>query len=811
MKKVTLIGNAHLDPAWLWPWTDGYAEVRATFRSALDRIKEFPDFIFTCSSAAYYKWIEESDPEMFEEIRQRVKEGRIVPVNGWWVQPDCNIPCGESFARQSLYSQNYYFEKFGITCKTGYNVDSFGHSGMLPQILKLSGMDSYVFMRPGNHENPKVPGLFLWESKDGSQVKTFKIPDGYGSDNRGIRGKIDRSKATVDEHGTMMFYGVGNHGGGPTIFMLKTLEEEMKKEDNLLFYGSPDSYFAELDADDLPIFRDDLQIHAIGCYTAFLPVKQQNRLAETSVLHAEYWNTVAGQLAGEKPQTARLKDAWERILFNQFHDILCGCSVRDVYQSALASFGYASTIGTEVMNSAVQRISRNIDTLGEDDLPTSKDEDWMLWGLGKKGTPLVVFNSCAHDAVLPVQARGNFACITDSNGNEMEIQRVRCQVTNGDSDKWNTLFCAPIPAMGWKTFWLHKNTDSAYTPETDLSGRSDLLANRKLSVRFDEEGNLNSIFLKDQKIELLSGSASFLVIDETNSDTWGHNLFEYRNVIGKFKVTSSEMIENGPVRVSIRQNLEFNRSNILATWRVYKASEKIELNLLVDWHEHHRMLKLELPVRTGENGVAEAEIPYGSIIREQNGKEKPLQRWIDIKGDNGGVCLVNDSNYAADVLDRTVRMTLLRSPIFADHYGVRDDQCEFTDQGEHRINFVLLPHDSSSFTEADAVKAANELNKTPYLVYETYHHGALALESRTLQCSADNVCVTAFKYAEDGNGYILRCYETNGIRTEATLHITALNYDLTFQIDPYQIVTFRILPGKEIKAEKVLLTEFPLN
>ena len=211
--KVHLIGNAHLDPIWLWRWQEGCGEVLQTFRSALDRLNEYPDFVFTCSSASYYKWVEEIDPDMFAEIRARVKEGRWVPVNGWWVQPDCNMPSAESFARQALYSQLYYNEKFGRICKTAYNVDSFGHSGMLPQIIKNGGMTAYVMMRPGAHENAEIPNMFMWESFDGTQIPTFHIPDasGYGSGNaEAINRSRDLAEKLINEegHGMMIFYGV---------------------------------------------------------------------------------------------------------------------------------------------------------------------------------------------------------------------------------------------------------------------------------------------------------------------------------------------------------------------------------------------------------------------------------------------------------------------------------------------------------------------------------------------------------------------------------------------------------------------------
>ena len=215
-QKIHLIGNAHLDPTWLWRWQEGCGEVLQTFRSAAERLREYDDFVFTCSSACYYKWVEEIDPGLFEEITQLVKEGRWVPVNGWWIQPDCNMPCAESFARQALYSQLYYYEKFGKICRTGYNVDSFGHNAMMPQLLTKGGMRCYVMMRPNCRENPDIPeDLFWWDSADGSRVLTYRIPTGYAENGKNAidcaRELLSR-KAEENRHGMMLFYGVGNHG-----------------------------------------------------------------------------------------------------------------------------------------------------------------------------------------------------------------------------------------------------------------------------------------------------------------------------------------------------------------------------------------------------------------------------------------------------------------------------------------------------------------------------------------------------------------------------------------------------------------------
>jgi len=217
-QTLHMIGNAHLDVVWLWPWQEGFGEVKATFRAALDLMNDCDDFLFTASSAALYEWIEHNDPAMFDEIKSRVAEGRWEIAGGWWVQPDCNLPSGESFVRQGLYGQRYFKEKLGVTATVGYNVDSFGHHAMLPQILRKCGLSRYVFMRPQRHEMGLPGPLFWWESDDGSCVLAARIPYEYCTWGQELRQHVRKCavelKAPFDE--LLCFYGVGNHGGGPT-------------------------------------------------------------------------------------------------------------------------------------------------------------------------------------------------------------------------------------------------------------------------------------------------------------------------------------------------------------------------------------------------------------------------------------------------------------------------------------------------------------------------------------------------------------------------------------------------------------------
>ena len=293
--KYYLIGNAHLDPVWQWCVSEGLSLVKSTFRSALDRMNEFPDYKFTSACASYYKWIKLNEPEMFEEIKQRIEEGRWGVVGAMWVQPDCNIPSGEAFCRHLLYSQKFFLENFGKTAKTGYNVDSFGHNGMLPQIFKKSGIDNYVYMRPNREEEKtSLPekNFHLWQSPDGSCVKAYRIPDGYGGSIPDERVEYYKAKTQPQ----MIFYGVGNHGGGPTKEHLRQAESLVK--DPAFKYAVPDEYFDETDCTDIPVVSEDLQHHASGCYSANSKVKEANRRAEYELVNAEKFDVLANLLTG---------------------------------------------------------------------------------------------------------------------------------------------------------------------------------------------------------------------------------------------------------------------------------------------------------------------------------------------------------------------------------------------------------------------------------------------------------------------------------------------------------------------------------
>ncbi len=354
-KTLYMIGNAHIDPVWLWQWQEGYHEVIATFRSALDRLTEYDEFVFVASSAALYAWVEHSDPVMFAEIKARIAEGRWHVVGGWWIEPDCNIPGGESLVRQALYGQRYFREKFGVTAATGYNVDSFGHNATLPQILRKAGQRYYVFLRPMPHEKDLPSHLFWWEADDGSRVLAFRVMFEYCTWSKDLEAHIrrcgDALKAPFDTG--MGFFGVGNHGGGPTRENIESIRRLSTQPDlPRLVLSDPDTFFAHVESQDLPIpvVHDELQHHASGCYAAHSGVKRWNRTAENRLIAAEKWSAVAALATGQPYPRAEFTRAWQGVLFNQFHDILAGTALEIAYEDARHLYGEALTAADRALN-----------------------------------------------------------------------------------------------------------------------------------------------------------------------------------------------------------------------------------------------------------------------------------------------------------------------------------------------------------------------------------------------------------------------------------------------------------------------------
>lgn len=814
-KTIKLIGNAHLDPIWLWRWQEGCGEVLQTFRSALDRLYEYDDFIFTCSSAAYYQWVEEIDPKMFEEIRAMVKKGRWVPVNGWWVQPDCNMPSGESFARQALYSQLYYYEKFGITCKTGYNVDSFGHNAMIPQLISKGGMHSYVFHRPGMHENPNIPeNAFWWDSADGSRILAYRIPDGYGAEGKEtIDKRIEEANKRAEEtgHGMMLFYGVGNHGGGPTKGAIEYLKANLKKEGyNELEFSSPDAYFEDMLNQflEIPVWQDELQHHASGCYSATSLVKALNRRAENNLAAAEKWDTISSLVTDAKPKTKEFESAWKKVCFNQFHDILCGCSIMEAYEDVKESESYALNIASEAYNNAVLRISRKIDTWIEGVSDAVFETRHYTGADNGFPRPVVVFNPHSYEINMPVRTYHPSKSVTDSEGNSVIFQNVRSSRSN--DDHLDTLFMAKVPPFGYSTYWLEIERTRA---DKELTGEQDFfMENEYLSVELDSQtGYIKSLVNKETDTEYAGDNflAIPTVINDDKTDTWAHNVFKFHEVKDLMELVSIERVEKGALRSVIRTMHKFNESYLTQEFILSKGQKTLKVDCKAMWQENFTLLKFAFPVG-GKKEISTYEIPNGFIKRPCDGDEEPALNWADLTVSKGGkrfgLSLMSDSKYSYDCPGAELRLTALRNVIFADHYSYRPDaNFNFTDEGLNRFSYGIYLHDGEA-ENSDIVKEAHLFNNNVVTVPESYHKGELQQKDSFLYTNADNVLITALKRCEDGSGdLIIRLYETKGVESTRCYIMSKLfDNGFWFDIGKHEIKTFRVDRELNVKETNFL-------
>jgi len=759
MKKLHLIGNAHIDPVWLWRWQDGYSEVLASWRSALDRMKEYDDFTYTSACAVYYQWVEKTDPEMFAEIQQRVKEGRWNIVGGWFLQPDCNLPCGESFARHTLIAQRYFKEKFGVTARTGYNVDSFGHNASLPKILRAGGMDRYVFMRPSKTEKTLDSDLFTWESDDGSRVSTYRIPTDYNV----IAEKQDQIDGLVDairKDGLprMLFVGIGNHGGGPSSELVRYLKELNLPDGG---FSTPDTYFDQVETQKVPTIREELQHHARGCYSTVTYIKEMNRKCEANLLAAERLCLLAQNLTDYKYPQKALRKGWKNILFNQFHDILAGCSIESSFRDASYLYGETMSITEQAINEAVQAICRKIDTGAASETAIKiPHEGRLVWENEAIGTPIVVFNPHPFPVKEMILRRINASRITDEQYREIPFQYVRWEQTNGEKmDNYAVVFEADVPALGYRVYraFLTKEQIASFP---SLSVTEHRLENRSLCVEFDPAtGEIRKITDKISDKVLAQGGMEAILTDETECDTWAHNQFDLGEICGTFGNPEFRILEQGPVCATLRVTTRCGSSTLIRDYTLTADSDKIAVATTVDFHEKHKALKFTFPASKS----VQCEIPFGTITRNLNNGEDPFGKWFRSEG----LCIANDGKYGYDSTDSQIRMTVLRGAIFADHYGVRDDRCRYMDQGEHRFTYEIFPFR----TVVDAQRRAEVLNMPLRAVNETFHRGPLPLTYRGFSSDAENLLVSAIKKSEDGTESILRVYEAEGKDTTATLEL----------------------------------------
>ena len=786
--RFHMIGQAHIDPVWLWPWTEGISVVHSTFRSALDRMNETPDFCFTASSAQFYHWIAENDPEMIAEISKRVDEGRWNIVGGWWVEPDMNIPSGESMVRQGLYGQLTLQRLLGHRATVAFNPDSFGHASTLPQIIKSQGMDNYIFMRPAPKEKILPTDLFWWEGADGTRVLTYRIPLSY-NDSGSVKNRVEQVLTQFRDQpmkNFMAYYGAGDHGGGATKENIRSIEElKVEKGAPTVFYSTPERYFKEVREEkntNLPVVKDDLQHHAVGCYTAESEIKKGNRQSEAALVTAEKMAAIGSVAWGVNYPKRELTTAWQRVLFLQFHDSLAGTSLFEHSQTAREGYGYALDIAHQATYLAVQKL------------------EWQVPAEDPASQYLLVFNPHAWEVRGNVEYDFNWGTahkssrVEDELGNSLLHQWSAGSTEAGSRKKLvvNTM----IPPLGYRQIRLMDG--DTLKSKTVAFAEENRLENEYLRVHFSTNGSLG-ISDKETGKELFSGGESgcrALVIDDP-SDTWSHDIKTFSNEIGAFENATIKVLENGPLRATIRVTSTYGASTLTIDWTLYTGSRNLEAKVTLDWHEHFKMLKFSFPVDV-ESPTATYETPYGYIERATNGDEDPGQRWIDLSGKRNGstysFTVINDAKYGYNVQGNDMRISIARSAVYAHHNPkVLDMKAEhlWMDQGIQTFRMLLVPH-QDTWQKSNIVRIAEEFMAPSIAIYQGIHGGSMPKSGSFLAVDAQNVVVSAIKQSENGEDIIIRCVETSGLPATATIDLRFSDRKWTGSFRPCEIKTLRI-------------------
>ncbi|MBC8107139.1 MAG: alpha-mannosidase [Anaerolineae bacterium] len=706
--EVSAIGHAHIDTAWLWPLAETHRKCERTFSTATNYMRDYPEYRFACSQAYQYDVIKQRNPDLYKRIKDRVKSGQWVIVGGTWIEPDCNIPSGESLCRQFLFGQRYFEREFGVRCKEFWNPDVFGYNGQLPQIMQLSGITRFLTQKLSwNRFNRPQHGTFTWQGVDGSEVLAhFPPADTYNAMTNGPEGHVkwlrDNIKLFKDHdrahHGVMMF-GYGDGGGGPTKDMLEVMHrcEDLQGLPRLK-QRSSDEFFEliEKDLTDRPLQVGELYFeYHRGTYTSQSLVKRNNRKAE-NLLHDLEFLAIAMSPAKSYPR-AEINKLWEVLLLNQFHDILPGSSITEVYEDSAAQFRDLFTDGERLAESIAGRGKTLVNTIG---VPRREviEQDGKLQLVAAKPFAAAVLERASSTRANVKHERNRF-----------------------------------------------------------------VLSNQHLNATFDEGGKLVSLVHNSSSRETMAapGNVFELYDDRPNDfDAWDVDPFHLETRKVSDPAHRASIVRDDPLRVEVRFEYTIGkRSTLTQTVRLDVDSPRLEFHCDIDWQEHQTFLKVAYPINARSMN-ATYEMQFGNVERPTHYNtsfdlaryEVPLHRWFDFSEHGFGCAILSESKYGGSTFGNTMRLSLLRAP------ESPDPTC---DRGQHQFAWSLMPH-VAGWREAGVVAEAMRFNSPLRLV-------ATAPTESFASCDDANLMMDTIKRAEDSDAAIVRLYECHGARGTARL------------------------------------------
>jgi alpha-mannosidase len=752
--RLVLAGHAHIDTAWLWPVRETKRKCSRTFATMLDLMTRYPEFHFSCSQPVQYEWMKLHYPDIFESIKQRVKEGRWELCGAAWVEPDHNVPSGESLIRQYLYGNRWFEREFGQRSAIAWVPDSFGYTWALPQIMKTCQLKAFVTTKIDWNQLTKFPySMFLWEGADGTRMPAVMPPLNYNGNptpqNCIAQWDLFHQKERVQE--LPFAYGWGDGGGGPTMTML----EHGRRLANIVdvpqceFGRVEDSVARMLEQCDLaklPVYNDELylELHR-ACQITQARTKRNNRKCEVALHNAEFLGCLA-LLHGGAYDRDNLWEAWKIVLTNQFHDILPGSSITEVYTQCDIDYATAREHIARAQRTHLKPLLKQIDTRGD-------------------GTPIVVFNPLSWvrtdvvTANVPLPRRG--FSVRDPEGNPVPCQHV---------GKDQVLFEARnVPPLGYAVYRVVPGARAA-EDAGELAVTTRGIENEYLRISFDNAGRLTRVYDKIEERDVLPKGQKANVLQLFDDrpflhDAWDTD-FNFEEIMWEPATEeAAEVRETGPVRAVVRVARATQKSTITQDITMYANSPRVDFNTRVDWHEKRLLMKVAFPVDVRATS-ATFEMQYCAVERATHDNrahdratfEVTGHKWIDLSEGNYGVSLLNDCKYGHDVKNNVLRLSLLRAPVDPDPKA---------DEGEHKFTYSLYPHGGD--WRNGTVQQGFELNNPMIAVEARPAKGALPPAGSLVAVDAENVIIDAVKKHEDSDALIIRLYEAYGQRGDFTL------------------------------------------
>ncbi|MDY7108922.1 MAG: glycoside hydrolase family 38 C-terminal domain-containing protein, partial [Planctomycetota bacterium] len=753
--------------------------------------------------------VEDYEPDLFARIQRLVRDGRWHIMGGWYLQPDCNMPGGESFVRQILLGRRYFRDKFGVEPTTAMNLDSFGHTRGLVQILARSGYDSYLYCRPKPHETNLPGDAVTWIGFDGSRITAVCASVHYNSPPGGARRKIEDWLAGRELQPCMIApWGVGNHGGGPSRRDLADLAGLMRDRPDLdIRHSTPEAFFGNLHSIDTPLPEHDRDLNpwAVGCYTSMMRVKRDHRALENDLFMAEKMASTAA-LQGLMPYPrADLHDAACDLAAAQFHDALAGTSIEPVERAVLRSLGHGLTITSRIRARAFFALSA-----GQRE---ARAGEFPILVFNPHPYPVRAIVECELQPHWPHRTRGSLQPIVSRDGRNIAAQAERPYCNINEDHRKRIVFDA----------LLRPGRMNRFDCRLDLAPRP---PRRKVRVRD------NAIRLKTADLELvismrtglidryrvhgvdcLKPGACRLLLLEDDADPWGMKVTRFRNVLERSRLMSKRdaarlaghdndslpavrVIEDGPVRTVIEAMLRVSSSFASYRYKVPKSGGEMELEARICWNETDRMLKLSFPTLLASSSCL-GQTAFGACELPANGDEAVAHKWAAVLSTNGthAFTCINDATYGLDMNRGELRISLLRAPAHAGHpvdgdpITCPDRYTPRIDQGHHIFRFWLNAGPASSRLARVDREALAKAEAPMVLSFSPSGAGRLpapgvALSDRTVQ-------VSAIKYAEDNDDLIIRLYEPSGRKRTTTVSVPSAYANITVTLTPFEIKTLR--------------------